>query len=169
MGNILNFFNAGYDDDENAANFNDRPLGPAIPSSTSNSNIQMESMVRSVKDVLPQVPVSVIRKDLSITSNVEETITRLVDGTIQYTPEQPENKSPSSQASSVKSSTFNVSSLPTSTACNPESLPNLSTAASTFGKSADERHKSFEERKRQLIESARLRYMMKHNMLSIAN
>lgn len=175
MGNVLNLINGGYDDEDNVVNFNERQQQQHHMSSSSsssfghNSNGQLDSMVESVKVVLPQVPISVIRKDLCVTSNVEETITRLVDGTIQYTPETPEtNKSSSSQANSAKVSNFNTSSLPTNIS-NSDSLPTLSTAAKSFGNSANERHKSFEERKRQLIESARLRYMIKHNMLTSAN
>ena len=84
MGNVLNLFYAG--DEENMVNYDDRPRPASSPSAG-------ESMVRSVKDVLPQVPVSMIRTDLNITSNIEESITRLVDGKIQYNPESPVRKS----------------------------------------------------------------------------
>lgn len=162
MGNVLNLFYGGEED--NMVNYDNRPRPINLPSSGSSSNPQLESMVRSVKDVLPQVPISVIRSDLNITSNIEETITRLVDGTIQYTPEVPAKKSPSE--SSANTST--VAPVDASFLKNPppSTLPHLSTKADSFGRSASERHKSFQERKQQLIEAARLRYMMKHNMFS---
>lgn len=44
----------------------------------------------------------------------------------------------------------------------------LIAAATTFGKSANERTLSFQERKKQLIENARKRYIEKHNLNMLA-
>lgn len=65
------------------------------------------------------------------------------------------------------SSTLNLDNLPacssisgsSSTSQNPSDQNSMCTSASTFGKSAQERTLSFQERKRQLIENARKRYI----------
>lgn len=159
---------------------------------------QLDLMASRVKEVLPQVPLDVIRRDISQTANVDETITRLLDGTVSYQPllviSEKEKTSPSlsseagatsslpkqmssnslTSPSSLSSTTSssresNVSSssspsTPPSSSLN-QSFPPLSTAASTFGKTPDERHTSFEERKRLLIEAAKQRYLAKHGLL----
>ena len=125
---------------------------------TGSSRPAIESMAVHVKEVLPQVPIDVIRKDLTVTTNVDETITRLLDGTVVYEPE----KKPSPTAA-VRSP--NPTAAPSSFKSCSNSHPPLITAASSFGKSADERHKSFEERKQKLIEESKRRYLAKQELL----
>lgn len=91
------------------------------------------------------------------TRNVDQTITNILEGHLVYTPE----------------STSTPSTLPAPTIVNASTSSNthkqikqepLCTAASTFGKSAQERTLSFQERKQQLIEAARKRYIEKHGL-----
>ena len=174
MGNFIGnyYYNNGHDDQNNHADhhhhhnphqheYHQRQQQPGSQSGQSSSrpkvvSAQLESMSIRVKEVLPQVPLDVIRRDVSITANVDETITRLLDGTVMYTPEEPSNKptiKPFLSSPSGHSSASSVSSK----------LP-YNTAASCFGKTSGERMKSYTERKQQLIEESRLRYMIKHGL-----
>ena len=121
-----------------------------------------KSMCCRVKEVLPQVPIDVITRDLRITGDVDETITRLLDGTVKYTPQTatttPVQASSSQLSSKPVTSTDQASGNPSSTT----DVPSLSTAASSFGKDSRERMKSLEERKKMLIEASRIRYLAKH-------
>ena len=160
MGNIL-----GYPEED-----------PPIPHTDSglHTNHQREPvsrpaidvMVRHVKEVLPQVPDSVIRKDLIITTNVDETITRLLDGTVPYVAEKKPVPVPNNSSSSSNGNNKTMGSQ--STPQLSSSLPPLVTSASKFGETAKERHQSFEERKRRLIQEAKERYLAKHKMLQSA-
>lgn len=117
---------------------------------------QLESMSQRVKEVLPQVPLDVIRRDVSITANVDETITRLLDGTVTYKPEEPllsSNKTSLAPLAQSSSPLLNNRNLP------------IKTGAASFGKNSNERMRSFEERKKLLIEESKLRYMIKHGLI----
>lgn len=124
---------------------------------TAPTSQDIRSMCTRVKEVLPQVPLDVIARDLRITSDVDESITRLLDGTVKYIPE--------STAPSTSLSTQPADQPSSSKASDPPSsvdVPSLSTAASNFGKNSSERMQSLEERKKMLIEAARVRYLAKH-------
>lgn len=106
---------------------------------------RLESMATQVKDVLPQVPITVIRKNIKTTKCIDTTISNILEGNVSYTPELPGQK----------------------TQQNPEPKNNPSTskvAASTFGRDSTERHLSFQERKKAFIEAARQKYIAKHNL-----
>ena len=150
MGNLLGLEGEGNQEGDASSS---APLGQQ----------QLEYMTSRVKEVLPQVPTDVIRKDVSLTANVDETITRLLDGTVTY---QSETAVKRTSTSGATSSSSGVSSAVTSTASS-SSQPQgcLITAASTFAKTPSERHKSFEERKKLLIEFCRQRYMEKKGIL----
>ena len=141
MGNLL-----AYQEEEADPRIASDAARPAVTS----NRPAIESMATSVKGVLPQVPLDVIRKDLTITANVDETIARLLDGTVTYVPEK---KQPPK--------TIVGASAPASQPALPPPHAPLITAAATFGKTADERHRSFEERKQRLIEESRRRYLAK--------
>lgn len=117
---------------------------------------QLDQMAQRVKEVLPQVPLVVIRRDLAITANVDESITRLLDGSVTYTPEAVAS---SSQAST---SSRQTPVIPVAQKMNYDGPPlSLNAAAKSFGKNATERMKSYEERKALLIEACRQRYLSK--------
>ncbi|XP_060535791.1 lipid droplet-regulating VLDL assembly factor AUP1-like [Cylas formicarius] len=122
-------------------------------------NPELLRMANQVKEVLPHVPLNVIYNDLVVTRGVDATITNILEGRIQFVPESPQ-PSPSSshhRASASKSSgSLNFS--------NVSNVVPLSTAATSFGKTASERTKSFQERKELLIAVARRRYIEKNNL-----
>lgn len=107
----------------------------------------MVIMTNQVKEVLPHVPAAAIVKDLSLTKDVDLTITNILEGRVSYTPEEP-----STEASPAVPVIH-------------KNAPPAPTAAKSFGKSSKERHMSFDERKKALYDNARLKYMEKHGML----
>ncbi|XP_064631111.1 lipid droplet-regulating VLDL assembly factor AUP1-like [Lineus longissimus] len=113
-------------------------------SSSPEEDQRLNLMTQQVKEVLTQVPLHVIKRDLSTTRDVDMTITNLLEGTVAYTPED---------------------SAPQKPKPNPMALSPVKIAAKSFSKSSQERHQSFEERKKILIDTAREKYMMKHGML----
>lgn len=122
---------------------------------------ELTRMGKQVKEVLPHVPLNAIYSDLYVTRNVDSTITNILEGRVHFTPEQP---SSSSNSSNNQPST-SVSSNPNpSGSCISGGKHSFNTAASSFPKSATERTKSFQERKEQLIASARRRYIEKNNL-----
>lgn len=165
MGNLWSFL--GYDVADNEQD--ESPFSPL-------GQQQLDYMTSRVKDVLPQVPLDVIRRDISVTANVDETITRLLDGTVRYSPVEVSSvkkKTPTVAPSSPPSSTSKEVSSPTTVSNDASSSYKqgerhqprqslLITAASSFAKTPSERHKSFEERKQLLIDACRQRYLEKH-------
>ncbi|RZC32484.1 ancient ubiquitous protein 1-like, partial [Asbolus verrucosus] len=132
---------------------------PSAPRPASIDN-EVRRMALQVKEVLPHVPLNAIFRDLNKTRNVDNTITNILEGRVQFVPEQPLTSNPQPSTSVVSST--NTSTATPSTSSNYRDLFN--TAASTFAKSAQERNKSFQERKEQLIANARKRYIEKHNL-----
>lgn len=111
----------------------------------------IEEMAKMVKDVLPQVPLAIIKEDVKVTKNIDTTIERILTGQVKYTPEP----SPSKVKSSSESRAACNDSTDSSTLC---------FGAPTFGKTADERSKSFEQRKNHLFRVARMRYLKKYGL-----
>lgn len=111
---------------------------------------QLEHMARQVKEVLPLVPQNVIIQDLLKTRNIDYTISNILDGHVRYTPET--------------ITTPSTSSIQTPMVSSSSPLPQFK---SGFPKNANERMMTFKERKRELIENARKRYVEK-NGLNIA-
>ncbi|KAK4877069.1 hypothetical protein RN001_009575 [Aquatica leii] len=123
-----------------------------------NSNPTIHRMACQVKEVLPMVPYNTICMDLMKTRNVDQTITNILEGNVTYVPESPSHTTPSAQSSS------NVIISPSTSKDQRFKGDSLSTAAPSFGKSAQDRTLSFQERKKQLIETARQRYIEKHGL-----
>lgn len=100
-----------------------------------------QDMARRVKEVLPQVPLSVIQRNLAQTGCVDTTITNILEGSVPYVPEaepQKENDT-SSQGNSHPTRSLHKG----------------------FARRPEERHLSLQERKEALYESARRRYVEK--------
>ncbi|KAI5620650.1 ancient ubiquitous protein 1 [Silurus asotus] len=110
-------------------------------------------MAHQVKEVLPDVPLNVITKDLLQTNCVDTTITNLLENTEQYRTE------PAEAASSGPSQP-----LPSAMPSVPDPPPNLKSAAKAFGKSPTDRHMSLQDRKAALYDYARRRYLEKHGL-----
>ncbi|KAI1883787.1 hypothetical protein AGOR_G00235170 [Albula goreensis] len=125
------------------------PPGTVAPSSGTEDR-RITGMARQVKEVLPDVPLSVITRDLVRTTCVDTTITNLLECSEEALAES------SSGASSGSSRG------PRSPATQPVSP--IKPAAKTFGKSPIDRHMSLKERKEALYEYARRRYIEKHGL-----
>ncbi|XP_069833158.1 lipid droplet-regulating VLDL assembly factor AUP1 [Dendropsophus ebraccatus] len=111
------------------------PHNPQTPPTVSAA---ASHMAQRVKEVLPQVPLSVIHRDLAQTGCVDATITNLIEGRVPYVPE------PESPAGSE---------TPRRTASKP--IPK------GFARRPEDRHLSLQERKEALYEYARRRYLEK--------
>lgn len=127
----------------------------SVPSSGVRTRVsaQLELMAQKVKEVLPQVPLDVILKDIKVTTNVDETISRLLEGSVPYVPEAPPKPTPTPDSKSASNTSSNNSFVST------ESSKLFYCGSSTFGKNATERTKSYQERKEALIQTARRRYL----------
>lgn len=113
--------------------------------------LSIDEMAIKVKEVLPQVPLGAIRGDIVLTKNIDDTIERILNGQVKYTSEETEQEGLRANASSSASK-------PSS-----ESAKLFYCGASSFGKNAPDRSKSFQERKEHLFRVARLRYLQKLN------
>eukprot|EP00794_Sanderia_malayensis_P005633 gene5633-6329_t len=105
------------------------------------SNSRLDIMVRQVKDVLPQVPSDVIKRDLVKSKSVDTTLTSLLEGRIMYIPLSTEEleaeKKQQRTAQAIKKSKDSM-------------------------KSKNQTGLSFKEKKRFMIEEARSKYLEKH-------
>ncbi|XP_056143355.1 lipid droplet-regulating VLDL assembly factor AUP1 [Lampris incognitus] len=107
-------------------------------------------MAQQVKDVLPDVPLNVITRDLVKTNCVDTTITNLLENS---------DDSPSEAAGAAA---FGPSR--SSSSFSSGSLPAVKPATTSFGKSPVDRHLSLQERKEALYNFARRRYIEKHGL-----
>ncbi|XP_050303142.1 lipid droplet-regulating VLDL assembly factor AUP1-like [Anthonomus grandis grandis] len=129
------------------------------------ANPELARMAAQVKEVLPHVPVTAIYNDLAFTRSVDTTITNILEGRVRFVPESnSSNATSSSSARPESSSSCSSSSASPTKGGNAAAPSQISVAASTFGKTATERTRSFQERKEQLIAAARRRYIEKHNL-----
>ncbi|XP_028600486.2 lipid droplet-regulating VLDL assembly factor AUP1 isoform X2 [Podarcis muralis] len=123
----------------------------AFPSVASAEDVRWSGMAQRVKEVLPHVPLAVIRKDLARTNCVDATIANLLEGRVPFIPSEAEAED-SSAAPSVSGAHY-LASAPLTPA--PMKL---------FARSPEARHLSLQERKRLLYDYARRRFMEKHGM-----
>jgi len=140
-----------------------RHIVPQTPASARPASISLSFMVPSlgtedhriirmaqqVKDVLPDVPLNVIARDLAKTNCIDTTITNLLE-----TPEESPEEASAASAFGPPRHSWD-SSAPIST---------VKSAAKTFGKSPTDRHLSLQERKDALYSFARRRYIEKHGL-----
>ncbi|XP_029963631.1 lipid droplet-regulating VLDL assembly factor AUP1 [Salarias fasciatus] len=131
-------------------NVTSRPIGLGfMVQSLGTDDHRLDKMAQQVKDVLPHVPLSVIKKDLAKTDCVDTTITNLL-----------ENKEEAG-FEATGTSTFGAS---RTSSYSSGSATTLKSAAKTFGKSPADRHLSLQERKEALYNFARRRYIEKHGL-----
>ncbi|XP_028315060.1 lipid droplet-regulating VLDL assembly factor AUP1 [Gouania willdenowi] len=123
-------------------------LGFMVPSLGSDDR-RIAKMAQQVKDVLPDVPMNVITKDLSKTNCVDTTITNLLENKEEAAMEA----FGLSMYGASKRSSYSAGSTST-----------LKPAAKSFGKSPADRHLSLQERKEALYNFARRRYIEKHGL-----
>ncbi|XP_072112860.1 lipid droplet-regulating VLDL assembly factor AUP1 isoform X3 [Mobula birostris] len=132
-------------------------------SSLSAEDIRIAGMAKQVKEVLPHIPLNVIKMDLVTTKCVDTTITNLLEGRVQFAPEEV----------SVSSSSLSLSNKPHAAPHNltmsqkkvPRHVPSPKLISkTTFEKSPVDRHLSLQERKEALYAYARRRYIEKHGL-----
>ncbi|NWX10526.1 AUP1 protein, partial [Caloenas nicobarica] len=110
-------------------------------------DVRIVAMAQRVKEVLPHVPLEVIRTDLARTSCVDTTIANLLEGSVPFCPESGEDSAD----------------LPAPAPSPPAAAPSAQGSAAApaqpapkqFAKSPVERHLSLQERKRALYDYAR--------------
>lgn len=159
-------------------------IGKRVLKEIMSQSLDLFTMAQTVKSVLPQVPIDVIRRDLIVTNNVDETITRLLDGTVYYDcetetlpsvnndqiKEEKKEKTTTVSNNDVNTSTIKEASNTVSSTSNDElktiSPMSFNTKAATFEKDPNERMKSYQERKQKLLEIARAHYIEKNGLNS---
>ncbi|KAB7502541.1 Ancient ubiquitous protein 1 [Armadillidium nasatum] len=136
----------------------------------------INAMALQVREVLPHLPIEAIKRDLVQTRNVDMTITNFLEGNAGSTVHSqnledsfsPEIDHRPTSSGDISPQSINSSSpFVGSGASGDISLEDLNMAAKTFGTSATERIRSFEERKDKLIAMARQRYLQKHGLTSV--
>lgn len=137
-----------------------------VSSSRQNNTSRLMStnvMAQKVKEVLPQVPFNAILSDIELTKNIDDTIERILTGQVIYVPEPIADKSSLKKSSSIGTSSSTISNnLEPSSSLESGKL--FYCGANSFGKSANERASSFQERKEHLFRVARLRYIQNHGL-----
>ncbi|XP_053207858.1 lipid droplet-regulating VLDL assembly factor AUP1-like [Panonychus citri] len=135
----------------------------------SSNDIEIDQMAVRVKEILPHVPLKTIQTDLRVTTDIDETIARLLDGVLSFQPEAVDltklTQAAASKTSSSFSSSINNGRQGDDEIITSNGVPaSFNTAAKVFGKSPNERMLSFKDRKKNLIEAARQRYIKKHGL-----
>ncbi|XP_015758529.1 PREDICTED: ancient ubiquitous protein 1-like [Acropora digitifera] len=120
----------------------------SIPRDTGNAtpNTRLTRMVKQVRDVLPQVPSTVIARDLSRTHCVDTTIANILEGRVSYVPEKESNHTEINNDVKTSSTTLSNETAPTK----PQPV--------TFSRSPEERQKLLNQRKVIMLENARRRF-----------
>ncbi|XP_033869392.1 lipid droplet-regulating VLDL assembly factor AUP1-like [Acipenser ruthenus] len=133
-----------------------RPRTISLGFMASNSmmeDMRISGMVQQVKEVLPHVPLGVIKRDLVQTNCVDTTIANLLEGA----EEMNSGSSGGSSVAAIQTSSLNAIGA-------TASAPALKPAAESFGRSTADRHMSLQDRKEALYEYARRRYIEKHGL-----
>ncbi|NXI44032.1 AUP1 protein, partial [Galbula dea] len=121
-----------------------RPRVPSSLAGVAPEEVGIMAMAQRVKEVLPHVPLEVIRIDLAHTNCVDTTIANLLEDRVPFFSESEEAgtdlHAQSAAASGIQGSV---------------AVPSFKTATKQFAKSPVERHLSLQERKRALYDYAR--------------
>ncbi|KAJ8015737.1 hypothetical protein DPEC_G00029260 [Dallia pectoralis] len=138
------------------SNLGARPRsGPFMVRSSGVEESRISRMAQQVKEVLPDVPLKVITRDLAQTNCVDTTITNLLESSEEF-PVEATGRATGGTTSELGPAWRSPSSVALA--------PNIKPAAKCFGKSPVDRHMSLQERKDALYEYARRRYMEKHGL-----
>ncbi|XP_029862321.1 lipid droplet-regulating VLDL assembly factor AUP1 isoform X3 [Aquila chrysaetos chrysaetos] len=118
-------------------------------------DVRITAMAQRVKEVLPHVPLEVIRIDLAQTNCVDTTIANLLEGRVLFFPESKEAGTdlPAPSTSQAAAASGIQGSI---------AVPSSKPATKQFAKSPVERHLSLQERKQALYDYARRRFAEKH-------
>jgi len=99
-------------------------------------------MVEQVKVVLPQVPIAVVNNEIARTKNVDETISNLLDGSVMYKPLSDDELLKEKE--------------------DLKQIKKVTTLKSNFGQTSEDRHLSYQDRKKKMTSIARRKYLEKH-------
>ncbi|KFZ52915.1 Ancient ubiquitous protein 1, partial [Podiceps cristatus] len=124
-----------------------RPRTPSSLTEVAPEDVRITAMAQRVKEVLPHVPLEVIRIDLAQTNCVDTTIANLLEGRVPF----PESREAGTDLPALASSQAAAASGTQGSGAVPSSKP----ATKQFAKSPVERHLSLQERKRALYDYAR--------------
>ena len=149
----------------------------------------LEAMAAQVKEIMPHVPLAAIMRDLGTytcrlllarsqfcnvfintctigrTNSIDATIANIVEGVVPFVPEPIKTGGdPTPRAASAVSAGSSAS----SSSSPSTSSAQVQVSSSTFGKSANERCLSLQERKQRILHEARRRYCEKHG-INLAN
>ncbi|NXH94612.1 AUP1 protein, partial [Pachycephala philippinensis] len=119
---------------------------PSLPGGAP-EDVRVMAMAQQVKEVLPHVPLEVIRTDLVQTNCVDTTIANLLEGRVPFFPESKEAEDLPAPSTSQAAAASGIQ----GSVAAPSSKP----ATKQFAKSPVERHLSLQERKRALYDYAR--------------
>ncbi|XP_070612853.1 lipid droplet-regulating VLDL assembly factor AUP1 isoform X2 [Erythrolamprus reginae] len=123
---------------------------PASRSMASPEDVRLMGMARRVQEVLPQVPLAAIHKDLAQTNCVDTTIANLLEGRVPFVPE-------------AQTTGGLVAAAPSACGAQDPSTSRTAPASGTaFARSAEARQFSLQERKQALRDQARRRYTEKY-------
>ncbi|XP_070804890.1 lipid droplet-regulating VLDL assembly factor AUP1 isoform X2 [Pituophis catenifer annectens] len=121
-------------------------------SMASTEDVHLIGMARRVQEVLPQVPMAAIRKDLAQTNCVDTTIANLLEGRVPFVPE-------------AETEGF-VAAAPSFYGAQDPSTSQMAPAlGKVFARSAEARQLSLQERKQALWDYARRRYTEKYGIV----
>ncbi|XP_032079753.1 ancient ubiquitous protein 1 [Thamnophis elegans] len=126
-----------------------RPQVPRNMAST--ENVHLISMARRVQEVLPQVPMAAIRKDLVQTNCVDTTIANLLEGRVPFVPE-------------AETEGFVAAAPSFYGAQDPSTSQTAPASGKVFARSPEARQLSLHERKQALWDYARRRYKEKYGI-----
>ncbi|XP_019615147.1 PREDICTED: ancient ubiquitous protein 1-like [Branchiostoma belcheri] len=133
------------------------PTTGNVISTRNSGERKLQVMVSQVREVLPQVPEEIVRRDLTETGDVDATITNILEGRVRYTPETP----PPTPEQASKLSSTPQQDVGAAQMASPLEVPKF---AGEFNRSPDQRHMSLQERKQAMYDIARRRYMEKHGL-----
>ncbi|XP_066569494.1 E3 ubiquitin-protein ligase AMFR isoform X2 [Amia ocellicauda] len=124
---------------------------------TQANNSQLNAMAHQIQEMFPQVPYHLVLQDLQLTRSVEITTDNILEGRIQVPfPTQPSERSalqagPVSEEAGASGGNEAV----------PSEVEDFEARGSRFSKSAEERQRMLLQRKDELLQQARRRYLSK--------
>ncbi|KAM4899927.1 lipid droplet-regulating VLDL assembly factor AUP1 isoform 2-T2 [Sylvia borin] len=131
-----------------------RPRVPPSLPGAAPEDVRVVAMAQQVKEVLPHVPLEVIKTDLVQTNCVDTTIANLLEGRVPFFPESKETEDLPAPSTSQAAAASGIQGSVAASSSKP--------ATKQFAKSSVERHLSLQERKRALYDYARRRFAEKH-------
>uniref|UniRef100_A0A669CQ35 E3 ubiquitin-protein ligase AMFR n=1 Tax=Oreochromis niloticus TaxID=8128 RepID=A0A669CQ35_ORENI len=127
------------------------------------NNSQLMAMAHQIQEMFPQVPSYLVLQDLQLTRSVEVTTDNILEGRIQVPfPTQV------SQPGAIERAPLQVNPAPdeqpgSSGAAEQGESDNLEVRGGRFSKSAEERQKMLKQRKEEMLQQARRKYLNKNS------